>query len=198
MGTLEWPKNFSKDKKKATPLERATLECHRALHPGPSTLRALFYYNAKSPPEYSREIGRGLFSLHCYKKNDDIVDFVGVYMTLDEYDKLCQREPHRVGYALEYTDSIVLDCFDHYRMGFCVASLANSPIGCWNTVTKSKAVANCRLIVHHDDNIHKRRVYLKAGPETSCPKNFFIPAGTEILFNYTSPSYDYNKPPCHP
>ena len=181
------------------PLVRATMECQRALHPGPSGLRA---YDTESRT-FSRSIGRGLYSLLSYRKDEVIADFIGVYRTKAEHNQLCIRQPQRKGYAVAYTNDIVLDCFDHFTMGLDVASLSNCPRGCFNTATHAKAVSNAYLSIHHSiDDINARRVCLKAGTTRNggraCPRQFFIPAGTEILWDYNDKDYDYERPPYHP
>ena len=58
--------------------------------------------------------------------------------------------------------------------GHCKASLANSPLHCWNYHSNSKAVANAAIKVYTENGI--RKAVLKATTK--------ICSGTEILTNY--------------
>jgi hypothetical protein len=48
---------------------------------------------------------------------------------------------------IKISDVLVLDCYPAYLRRECMASYANSPKGCWDTVTNRKAKKNCRLKV---------------------------------------------------
>jgi hypothetical protein len=50
-------------------------------------------------------------------------------------------------YMIKISDVLVLDCYPAYLRRECMASYANSPKGCWDTVTNRKAKKNCRLKV---------------------------------------------------
>ena len=118
-----------------------------------------------------------------YKRDDLIVRFKGVFRTQAEHAALCAVTPSRRAYGIVMSEhGSVLDCYDDYLRGLCVASLANCHRRCYNRATRSTAVANCRLVV----NLLKRTVTLRAGlsqPIRSSAK-FFIPPKTELLYDY--------------
>ena len=169
------------------PLKRATMEISRSLYTMDSTLRRL-----DENGEYKKTIGKGLFSRLGYKNGDEIVNFVGVFRTQQEYMELCLQQPGRKAYSLAFSEKgLILDCYDQYKDGLCLASYANCFTGCWNTATNKKAVPNARLCVNLVKKTMKLRAGVKKGRES--PANFFIPPHTEIVWDYESSyiSYDY-------
>ena len=180
---LEWPKRFDNSQKSRLPLERATVEMKRSLYSKPSSIFA----KDRITGLYSRSIGKGLFSHLGYRNNDTIVVFVGKIRTIAEYQAVCALQPQRRSYSLiSSTNGVVLDCYDHYNNGFCIASYANSPHECFNKVTNKNAVANCRLVVSNDNNGSKtftlRAGIVKGNKCTS--SHFYIPPNTELLWDY--------------
>jgi hypothetical protein len=180
---LEWPKRFDNTQKSKLPLIRATIEMKRSLITKPSNLLA----KDKSTGLFTRSIGKGLFSSLGYKRNDVIATFIGTIRSIPEYETICNLEPIRRSYSLiSSTNGVVLDCYDHYKNGLCNASYANSPSGCFNTITKKKAVENCRLVVTNEANGKKtftlRAGILKEGKRSS--QFFYIPPNTELLWDY--------------
>jgi hypothetical protein len=120
----------------------------------------------------------------AYKKDEIIAHFIGIERSIDEWTLICTKDPHKRAYGLISSENgVVLDCYDNYQLGLCLASAANSPKGCFNTITKSTAVANCRLVVPVVKKGMRKKFYLKAGISTS-PNNFYIPCNTEFLWNY--------------
>ena len=181
---LEWPKGMKNSDKTRLPLARAEMELNRALHPGPSNLRAL-----DDEGFYTRTIGRGLFSFLGYRYDAEIVAFIGLQRSSQEFDDLSQTDPLRKSYALQIKEGLVLDCYDHVKKGLCRASLANDPYKCFDTSRNAPAVANARISVHVGKNGFVK-VSIKAGrkvPSTevaSEKKRFFLPPNTEILAEY--------------
>ena len=167
------------------PLERATIEMKRSLYAKPSVLRVrdkftgLFTKTLTNP--------KGLFSHLGYRRNDNIVKFVGTIRSLSEYEVICAKEPLRRSYSLISSEhGVILDCYDQYKNGFCLASYANSPLGCWNTVTNTKATENCRLVITTDEKGNKS-FWLRAGIRRNgkqSSRRFFIPPHQELLFHY--------------
>ena len=160
---LFWPKRFSAPQKNLLPLQRAQQEMYRALYHKESNLRK----RDQLTREYTERLKTtdGLFSRLQYKRDDVIVSFKGTHRTEAEYKALCDKEPWRRAYSLLFSstgEGDVLDCFDAYQKGTCVASYANSPKGCIDIVTGKKAVPNCRLVVNH----LAKTMSLKCGVDT--------------------------------
>ena len=180
---VQWPKSL-KVSTRTTSLftSRVELELHRALHRKQSGLRAKVGRGVEA--EYSQKIGDGLFSYLSYRKNDVIAEFKGTYIaTVAEFNKLCEKEPFRREYSVSLTESgkgATLDCYDSYKSGKCLASLSNSPKGCFNVATNKMAVANCYL----STNATKKTAVLKAA------KN--INAYEELLWDYNNSEYEFN------
>jgi hypothetical protein len=182
---LEWPKGMNATDRSRLPLDRATMEMFRAIHGLPSVLRA----PDPTTGQHNQLVGRGLFSHMGYKYGEDIVAFVGVIRSTNEYDGLSQTDPCRKSYALYVDQHRVLDCYEHAKAGLCRASLANDPYNCWNTATNRKAVANARISVHRGPD-SKVTVSIKAGRKVCRTevaaerKRFYLPPNTEILVDY--------------
>ena len=188
MHKLEWPKRFTVEQKRALPLERALMECTRQLRALPSQLKR---WSAEDK-DYTLSIGKGLFSNIGYRKGDLIAEYVGVWRTQAEYQALCADEPERRAYSLVMSEhSDVLDCYDHYLRGLCLASFANDPTQCRNIVTGAIAKANCRIVA----NVKKGIICLRAGvvyPNES-PANFYIPRDTELVARYGNSFVSFQK-----
>ena len=123
-----------------------------------------------------------------YKRDEVIAEFVGDYISQEEYMRRCDDNPAVRAYGVVSSEfGNVLSCYEYYKQGLCLASLANCPKGLFNFTTMAKARANARFCV---DSISKR-VTIRAGlvkPSRSAP-NFYIPRHTEILIDYGT---DYN------
>ena len=181
---LQWPKNSHDSQKSRMPLVRATIEMKRALYKAPSTL--LTKNNAS--------LNYGLFSKLGYRKDETIAHFIGIERSVTQWTEICLAEPHKRAYGLISSENgVILDCYDSYTSGLCLASAANSPSGCVHYITKAPAVANCRLICPPVKKGSRKNFYLKAGvtvPETS-EDNFFIPPNTELLWDYGDSYVNY-------
>ena len=144
---------------------------------------------------FSRNINKGLFSHLGYKRDDNIVSFIGTTRTKSEYEALCVLEPFRRAYSIiSSTNGIVLDCYDQYKNGLYIASYSNSPVGCWNTITGTNAVPNCRLVISQDSK-KKKNFILRAGIKKDgkqSSKRFFIPPHTELLWDYGDSYISYD------
>ena len=147
LGKLRWPARFDSKRKAAMPLDRATMELHRALYTMDSNLRRL----DEATNEYTIPIrGKGLFSKIMYKKDEPIISFIGTVRTQQKYMEICETEPWRKAYSIAFsTNGDVLDCYDHYSKGLCLASYTDSPKKCFNIGTGKAAMANCYISVNH-------------------------------------------------
>ena len=129
-----------------------------------------------------------------YKFNDPITSFVGTVRSQEEYQNLCKTEPWRRGYSLAFSEhGDILDCYDQYVKGLCIASFSNSPLKCFNLETQKPAVENCRLVV----NLKKKTMTLvcgiiKEGRNKSKP-NFSIAPDTELLWEYGDSFVNYGN-----
>lgn len=66
----------------------------------------------------------GLFSKVVYRKNDDIVFFVGEEI---DYEEMLSRSlAGKQGYFVQCTKNLYIDCFENRKNGICFASCANS------------------------------------------------------------------------
>ena len=176
---LHWPKRFSNEQKLLLPLRRAADEMFRALYHQESNLR-----RKDEKGKYTISVNEGLFSKLSYKRDEVIASFRGTVRTQEEYIAICVNEPWRRKYSISYsTNGNVLDCWDNYVNGLCIASYANSPRGCLNLATGLKAVDNCRLSI----NLQSKTMSLKCGVDIQSrrsPKGFSIQPGTELLWDY--------------
>ena len=187
LGRLKWPARFDSKKKAAMPLDRATMELHRALYTLDSNLRRL----DTDTNLYTIPIrGKGLFSKIMYKKDEPIISFIGTVRTQAKYMEICETEPWRKAYSIAFsTNGDVLDCYDHYVKGLCIASYANSPKKCHDVITGKAAMENCYISV----NYVEKTITLKCGyKKRHCPDSFVIPAGTELLWDYGDSFVNYN------
>jgi len=187
---LKWPRRFDSQQKHRLPITRACIEIQRSLYSETSKLRA------KDPKiqEFTKMIGRGLFSRLGYKRDHAIVTFAGTTRTQEEYKALCELEPIRRAYSIAFSEhGLVLDCYDQYKQGLCLASFANSPVGCINLFTGRRATANCRIVA----DIVGKKITLKCGinhPESlKSPPDFFIPPYTELLWHYGDSYVSYDN-----
>ena len=186
---LMWPKRFDRAQMLRMPLHKASIEIQRSLYGEESKLRA----RDPTTLEYTKPIGRGLFSRLGYKRDHAIVSFKGTIRSQEEYKDLCEREPIRRAYSIVFSEhGQVLDCYDQYKEGLCLASLSNSPVGCIDISTGRRAESNCRLV---PDMINKT-LTLKCGVNypisNKSPKDFFIPPHTELLWHYGDSYVSYN------
>ena len=179
---------FSTRQKLLLPLQRAADEMYRALYHQQSNLR-----RKNSKGQYTVSINEGLFSRLGYKRDEVIATFNGTIRTKDQYLALCADEPWRKAYSISFsTQGDVLDCYDKYIKGKCIASYANSPLGCFDLTTSKKAVDNCRLSV----NLQSKTISLKCGVNElarKSPKAFIITPGTELLWDYGDSFVSYES-----
>jgi hypothetical protein len=175
---LHWPKRFSREQKLIMPLQRAADEMYRALYHKESNLR-----RKDKDGKYTKSIKEGLFSKLSYKRDETIATFKGTIRTQEEYIAICVCSPWRKGYSIAFsTNGNVLDCWDQYVNGKCIASYSNSPRGCIDLTTGKSAVDNCRLSV----NLQTKTISLKCGVDIQSrrsPKGFVIQPGTELLWD---------------
>jgi hypothetical protein len=136
-------------------------ETQLCLYTKPSDFRLIESLNGND------RIGRGLFSCLQYKRNDVVAQYRGVYVDLDAYLITIQAQPNRKGYGILSGDGRVLDCYDYYLSGAC---LANNALGCTNITTGMNAVCNCIMIF--EDN----RILLVCN-------TVVIPPNTELALN---------------
>ena len=188
---LKWPRNFTNSQKSYMPLVRATLEMKRALYSAPSNYVTIS----------RKSIGSGLFSRLGYKKGDFIAYFIGKTMTQEEWNVLCAKEPRRRAYGLVSSEhGVILDCYDHYRNGLCIASYANSPVDCVHVHSKKEAIANCQLKVFGRKG-ETKKFYLQAGIKEQeqqqedsgkSKDKFFIAPGIELMWDYGDSYVSYD------
>jgi len=184
---LYWPKRFSNTQRNILPLQRAVNEMYRALYHKESNLR-----RKDSNGNYTTSINEGLFSRLLYNRDDVIATFQGIVRTQAEYMQICVTEPWRRKYSIAFSSNgDVLDCWEHYNKGLCLASYSNSPRGCVDLATGKKAVDNCRLSV----NLAAKTISLKCGVDVHSrlsPKTFQIQPDTELLWNYGDSFISYD------
>ena len=170
-------KNMSGSQRSSMPLERATIEMRRALYKAPSTLIT----------KSGNSLGYGLFSKLGYRKNDLVAYFRGTQRTILEWNEMIINEPHKEAYGIISSKyGVVLDCYDHYMAGLCIAAASNSPVGCWKMGTKQSVQANCHIVVPQVGKGSRKKFYLRAGvhePKESAT-NFYIPPNVELTWDY--------------
>jgi hypothetical protein len=100
---------------------------------------------------------------------------------------MIKTEPHKEAYGIISSKyGVVLDCYDHYMAGLCIAAASNSPVGCWKMGTKQSVQANCHLVVPSVGKGCRKKIYLRAGvhqPKESAT-NFYIPPNVELTWDY--------------
>ena len=122
-------------------------------------------------------------------------------MTQEEWNVLCAKEPRRRAYGLVSSEhGVILDCYDHYRNGLCIASYANSPVDCVHVHSKKEAIANCQLKVFGRKG-ETKKFYLQAGIKEQeqqqedsgkSKDNFFIAPGIELMWDYGDSYVSYD------
>ena len=85
-----------------------------------------------------------MFSRLQYTQGDVVATFKGEQITHEE--RLRREDVGRGGYCVYLNRDFVLDCYENNKNGTCMASVANSTRQCYDTVTRSMAVANCELV----------------------------------------------------
>ena len=128
-------------------------------------------------------------------------------MSQKEWMLLCDKEPQRRAYGLVSSEhGVIMDCYDHYRNGLCIASYSNSPVNCINFHSKKEAIANCQLKVFGRKG-ETKKFYLQAGMReqdqdleensqgnrnNNNKSKFFIAPGTELMWDYGDSYINYN------
>lgn len=122
--------------------------------------------------EFTRLIGDGLFTNIPLQPKQLIVKFSGeIIPRHPDYDD--RVAAGRGGYGILIATNLVLDCYDNAQSRTCLASLANDPRHCFDTVNSRSAIANCRIAIRN------REVSLRCGD--NC-----VPVGTELSYAYGS------------
>ena len=177
---LQWPKNIANSQRSHMPMVRATIEMKRALYKAPSVHVTIS----------KKSINYGLFSKLGYRKDDLITEFKGKLRSIKEWNEICETQPQRRAYGIQSSEyGNILDCYDHYKDGLCIASASNSSTGLKHKITGILAQPNCRLVVPIVKRGERKRFYLRAGP-LDCLPNFFIRPNTELLWDYGD-DYEY-------
>lgn len=171
-GKVYWPKSFSVRQKTAMTIAvpsvvaRINTDLLGVLYHKPSTL---FAFNPNTR-EYTTQIGHGLFSRIDYNPGDSICSFIGEY--INGVAEVERREEAGFGaYTIGIGNNKYLDCYNFRHV--CMASYANDPRRCWNSVTNNRAKANALCVSNYGAT---KNVRLKAIRH--------IQANTEILWVY--------------
>jgi hypothetical protein len=128
-----------------------------------------------------------------YKRDQPIISFKGTIRSQADYMALCEKEPIRRAYSIAFSEhGEVMDCYDQYRDGLCLASLSNSPVGCIDLATGRKAQPNCRLVPDFTKKTLTIRCGINYPFSNKSPADFFIPPHTELLWNYGDSYVSYN------
>ncbi len=123
----------------ATTVIRARVPTEFRLVKLPSKLRSS---DATGRPTVT--IGYGLFTLDRIPPNTKIVNFAaGELVTTATYAQRCRKG--RGDYGIWVKEDTILDCYEQYKKGACLASAANSPKNCYNIATNTHAEANAKL-----------------------------------------------------
>ena len=167
---------------------RAQLEFQRSLYHKPSNLRR----RDSQTKEWTVSIDAGLFSHLGYIRNEVIATFNGIWRSQSEYEEICKVEPWRRAYSICKSEhGEVLDCYDNYRKGLCMASYSNCPTACWDIEKNRKPVPNC-YITNHGDVIKLRCGYKRGSEWISSPKFRILPH-EELLWNYGDSFVSYKQ-----
>jgi hypothetical protein len=174
---LEWPKHFTTTQKENLPL------LERAIHRTTALTRILFRVapsnlrrrNATTL-QFTEPIGNGLFATRTFRPGEHIIHFIGEIINRQELQE--RTAAGRGGYILANRgETQFLDCYETAQSGRCLASMANSPLGCrFAGENGPKASANSKLVV----SMYSQELNL-----WSLKARKTIKEGEEILFRYS-------------
>lgn len=128
-----------------------------------------------------------MFAKDIILKGEIIDYFVGELISHAEADK--RTEDDKGGYIIYLDINYCVDCYETCRIGECLASKSNTPVGLINADTGRKAIANAKLIIRimntpdlSDplDIISERTIYvayLKAICDIQCDQEIIYPYG---------------------
>jgi hypothetical protein len=144
MDLLSWPRNFSQHQKQilsknrlASITSRIEIDLYETLVVAPSILRI-----KDAQGKFTEKIDNGLFAGIRYKPRDRIVDWMeGERISKSEYEK--RVEEGKGGYALKINAGEVMDFYSVRHR--CKASMSNSHIDAYNTVTRRPARPNATM-----------------------------------------------------
>jgi hypothetical protein len=146
-GLVFWPKTATKDRRSEKPIpdvdRRARIQYFACLYKDPSTLRI------RSPDgKVGESLGEGLFSRLNYTRGETIAYFNGVLIGLSDYKK--EEEEGRGGFGIRLDAVTVMNCYQKFKDGKCMASFAKSPEGCVERTRYGVqiALANAELVVN--------------------------------------------------
>ena len=131
--------------------------------------------------QWNGRIGQGLFTASDISVGEAISYYKGEIITPEENTRRIAQNPERDGYQIKLSKKFILDCFDEYKKGRCMASFANDYRNCLDITTGVMAQPNAKLIVVNRRNMFNpskmlRYAYLLATEP--------IPAFTEVVCYY--------------
>jgi len=181
IGDLWWPKSLrgvgikNKFEGFKTIENRANAELHKYLYHRESNLRCL----DSNGQTYTSRVGDGLFSNVDIDEKTIVGYFFGEIINQSEVKK--RQKKGKVGYMIQISSSVTLDCYDNYKKGLCILSYANSPKNCVSILNRSKQLRSNAVLTVHPRN--------KTAALKSIRK---ISAHEEIIYSYHS---EYVFPP---
>jgi hypothetical protein len=140
--------------------------------------QSTLYYH---PPDSSilKSVGQGLFARSIFEPDDIIVYYRGDVIPVNEYRN--REREGRGGYCVQITNDTVLDCYNCWLRGECLASFANSNS---NAFVKDKSVfgpappCNAQIVVNRTN----RTVYLRAIKNIAMNEEILVPYGKAYVY----------------
>jgi len=181
LGLSTWPKRMSKKQVIRIPISQTVVEFNAIRRALAMACDHLFVTESKVriednlSGEYTKFLGKGLFTRHPIKAGETIAEFQGEWIEREEMLK--RRSEGKEDYIIGLNKNLFLDCYN-YR-DICKASMTNSPVHAFNLATRSIAKANAYIF----RNDISKRVFLVANKADIKP-------GAEIIYNYNFDSHD--------
>jgi SET domain-containing protein len=129
-------------------------------------------------------VGKGLFAKSEYKKGDEIIQYRGDLISVQQYQE--REQNMEGGYCIQISKDQVLDCYRAMQRGECLASMTNCPSNAYVVKEKkfvSAPPANARITVNRRYNTVclKAMRNIRIDEEITCSysKTYVYPSGTQ-------------------
>ena len=168
-GLLRWPKSFGTKEQDRFPIIPA------ALHRARSEVDRALYHKESSFTRNGFILGEGRFSRILFEKGDVVATFKGEIINYNEVKS--RFAEGNGGYMIKFKEDKYLDCWTERMSGSCMASYANSALGCYDNALNRDATNNCKLVVCNRNNSAKLKatVLIRSHAEIAWPNGNSYP-----------------------
>ena len=145
--------------------------------------------------QYIFPIGQGLFTNSLILPRQRIAVYQGEFISPMELQR--RTAAGRGGYAIQCTQSVILDCYAEAKAGRCLASMANSPASVRNMMTDTAVRANARLSLGQPfgpDGSRFWRASLIATHTIQPHQEILVSYSAEYVFPTSSGVPDHDEP----